>query len=161
MPSKRSDLFVAVEKILKQAGVTTVWRGPFFPKDHGDVPEDCYPIAGYMDAPNGERIESGNIGFRFLGEVECWIWVSTGRTAGPLEENPGSQEVLDDLHDAIMDQLSDAYRGEQTGGILTSQISLFPAPDTSWEPGWYSLDTAHIGAKLSLRYEINYAPKAH
>jgi hypothetical protein len=152
----RADLFTTIEKLLKQGGIITVWRGPYFPKDHGDMPEDAYPLAGYMDATKGEKIESSSSsaasGFTHTGEIHIWIWVATGQLPGPLLANPGPYEVLDDLHDAIEDQCSNAYRGDELGGLLTSQISIFP---TSWEPGWYSQDTAHIGAILSLGYAMN------
>jgi hypothetical protein len=150
---RRSDIFANVEKVLKAAGIVTVWRGAFKPSDHGDFPATVYPLAALIDSPGGERVESGNVGTRHLGEYHAWIWVATGEDLGAMAQNPTAQKTLDDIHDAIVDVISDSYPK-----IHSQTIGLKMADGEAWVPFWWYTESAHIGAALGFTYALNYAP---
>lgn len=164
MPSARSDIFTAVQTIAQRAGVVTVLRAPFVPSDKYDVPvpDSAYPIAAYIDNPDGETItthEGG--GFVREGVILLMVWCFTGQAPGFFSANPGPQKQLDDIADAFLDILSDAFSGDDRS-ILTTSLSIFTSENKpAWEPIWEYDESSHIGARLRLGYKQVYAPKPH
>jgi hypothetical protein len=158
--NSRRDLYRIAKELATRAGATTVIRGPFQPKDKGDFRDDQYPVAAFVDTPDGETCVSDDAGgFRYSGVFELWLWATTGDLSSELGETPGYSE-LDDLHDALLDHLSDSYPE------LHGQTVSFFTPDDGkpwWLPYWWyvDVDPEHVGAGARIGYNFNYGTKDH
>ena len=155
MPA-RSDLFPIGLELASRVGIKSgsVWRGLLFPCYLNWGPEK-YPAMGFR--PLREGIAPGTSGgFNVTGVLDLDFWHYTGREgADAVANDPLCLKPLDDLHDTILDHLSDSYPK-----IHSQTISLYTDDGDGWTP-WEYLESPHAGATMRLFYKYVYAPKAH
>lgn len=156
MPAK-TDLFAACKELATRAEIVTVWRGLFFPVEV-NLPPASYPAMGYRDDAEGIESGSGGGGHILTGYLDLDFWIHTGHDGIPaMAAHPEDIDVLDELHDKILDVLRRADRTEEDApeSLLTSQnISLTPDETRGWTHWWGYIDSPHAGATLRLRYRM-------
>jgi len=150
----RSDLFPICSDLATRAGIKTVWRGWLFPCELKLGPEQ-YPAMGFR--PMEEGVVSGSEGFALAGSLDLDVWIFHGKEGiDDLVLNPQALKPLDDLHDALLDHLSDSYPE-----IHSQTISMIADESRGWTPYWWYIESPHAGATLRVNYRMGYAPKAH
>jgi hypothetical protein len=151
----RSDLYTICLELARRVGIpsSSVWRGFFLPAELEWGPEK-YPAMGFR--PLREQIVSGNAGYTCSGLVNLDFWLYTGRE-GPaaIANDPLCLKPLDDIHDTLLDHLSDSYPE-----LHAQTISIYPDEAEGWTP-WEYLESPHAGASMRLKYDLLYGPKAH
>ncbi len=153
MPA-RTDLFDIARELAKRVGCLTVWRGEFLPCELDFLPND-YPAMAFREDP--ETIVSftaGGHACKGTMLLDFWIW--TGQQGvKAIARHPDAIRPLDQLHDRILDHLSDSYP------LLHSQTISIAGDDSTWAPYWWYVESPHAGATLRLPFQLNRAPQAH
>jgi hypothetical protein len=125
-----------------------------------------YPAMGYWE--QSETVKFGSLGFKDLGTVSLAIWLhvknvlTVDSTVGQLFIPDGeSLDDLDEMHDVFMSLIAKAFDPNDVQGSLISQ-TLSPGrdgADVEWIAQWAYAESPHVGAVLTVPYQINCKPR--